>query len=317
MAKELCPIWQTYATLRPSRRDGQEVDSPRCGGRYFISGTATVNLGRWDDALRGRLTTWLINQRRLGVECPEITSHILDDIEGRYSLGVQERAQRLLEYFERESNFIGDEVAFNRDEISFMEMLAWSESILSEEVEYLLSYLQRRNFIEWERVGDSSGTVVIAMDGYVHLASLREKVSRSEQVFVAMWFDETMVSAYDEGIAPAIRDAGFDPVRIDRKEHNNKIDDEIIAEIRRSRFVVSDFTHGAAGARGGVYYEAGFAQGLDMPVIFTCRIDMIDKVHFDTRQYNHITWSTPEELRERLAKRISATLGDGPLRRIG
>lgn len=316
MAKELCPIWETYATLRPSRRDGQEVDSPRCGGRYFISGTATVNLRRWDDVLRGRLATWLIDQRRLGAECPEITSHILDDIERRQPLGVQERAQRLLEYFELESSFIGDAVAFNRDEVSFLEMLAWSESIQSEEVEYLLNYLQRRNFIELENVGDDSGIVIIAMDGYVHLANLREKVSGSKQVFVAMWFDETMVSVYDEGIAPAIRDAGFEPVRIDRKEHNNKIDDEIIAEIRRSRFVVSDFTQGASGARGGVYYEAGFAQGLNMPVIFTCRNDMIDKVHFDTRQYNHITWATPEELRERLAKRISATLGDGPLRKM-
>ena len=33
-----------------------------------------------------------------------------------------------------------------------------------------------------------------------------------------------------------------EPVRIDQKERLNKIDDEIIAEIRRSRFLVADFT---------------------------------------------------------------------------
>ena len=89
------------------------------------------------------------------------------------------------------------------------------------------------------------------------------------------------------------------PVRIDQQEHNNKIDDEIIAEIRRSRFVVADFTQGEKGARGGVYYEAGFAQGLGIEVIFTCRKDVLDNndIHFDTRQYNHIGWETPEELR--------------------
>jgi hypothetical protein len=54
-----------------------------------------------------------------------------------------------------------------------------------------------------------------------------------------------------------------------------------------------------------------------MPVIFTCRKDAIDKVHFDTRQYNHIVWETPEELRDRLAKRISATIGDGPGKKAG
>ena len=102
-------------------------------------------------------------------------------------------------------------------------------------------------------------------------------------------------------------------MRIDRKEHVNKIDDEIVAEIRRARFVVADFTHGDTGARGGVYYEAGFAHGLDIPVIFTCRKDRLDDVHFDTRQYNHIVWETPEELQDRLAKRIAAVLGDGPI----
>ena len=65
-----------------------------------------------------------------------------------------------------------------------------------------------------------------------------------------------------------IEDAGYEAVRIDEKEHTNKIDDEIIAEIRRSRFVVADFTQGKDGARGGVYYEAGFAHGLGIEVIF-------------------------------------------------
>ena len=67
-----------------------------------------------------------------------------------------------------------------------------------------------------------------------------------------------------------------------------------------------------AGSRGGVYYEVGFAHGLNLPVIFTCRKGAIEKVHFDTRQYNHIVWETAEELRDKLAKRISATIGDSP-----
>ena len=101
-------------------------------------------------------------------------------------------------------------------------------------------------------------------------------------------------------------------MRIDRKPDVNKIDDEIIAEIRRSRFLVADFTHGEDGARGGVYYEAGFAYGLDLPVIYSCRKDKEKKLHFDTRQYYHILWGTPEELRDSLAQRIEAFIGAGP-----
>lgn len=98
------------------------------------------------------------------------------------------------------------------------------------------------------------------------------------------------------------------------KEHLNKIDDEIIAEIRRSKFLIADFTEGDTGARGGVYYEAGFAHGLNIPVIFTCRSDTFSKVHFDTRQYPHIIWDTPEQLSKRLVRRICAVIGTGPER---
>lgn len=64
--------------------------------------------------------------------------------------------------------------------------------------------------------------------------------------------------------------------------------------------------------RGGVYYEAGFAQGLGIAVIWMVRQDHIDNVHFDTRQFNHITWPDAADLREKLKNRIGAVLGDGP-----
>ena len=129
-----------------------------------------------------------------------------------------------------------------------------------------------------------------------------------------MWFDPSMNEPYEYGLAAGVRDAGYDPYRVDRSHYNDKIDDKIITEIRRSRFLVADFTCGSTGVRGGVYYEAGFAHGLRIPVIFTCRSDVIRDVHFDTRQYNHITWETAVELRDKLSLRITATLGDGPLR---
>jgi nucleoside 2-deoxyribosyltransferase len=110
--------------------------------------------------------------------------------------------------------------------------------------------------------------------------------------------------AYESGISPALSDAGFTPIRIDRKEHNNEIPDEIIAEIRNCQFMVADFT----GQRAGVYYEAGFAMGLGRAVIWCCRKDEIGNLHFDTNHKNHIDWETPEELRERLYRRIRATI---------
>jgi hypothetical protein len=62
---------------------------------------------------------------------------------------------------------------------------------------------------------------------------------------------------------------------ISNKEHANKIDDEIIAEIRRSAFLVADFT----GHRQNVYFETGFAIGLARQVVWTCRKDEIKDLH--------------------------------------
>ena len=135
-----------------------------------------------------------------------------------------------------------------------------------------------------------------------------------DQAFVAMWFDDSMLDAYEQGIEAAVRASGYRPLRIDRKEHINKIDDEIVAEIRRSRFLIADFTSAPNNPRGGVYFEAGFALALGIPVIWTCREDVIGEVHFDTRQFNHIVWKDAEQLNRRLTTRIQAVLGQGPLK---
>jgi nucleoside 2-deoxyribosyltransferase len=135
--------------------------------------------------------------------------------------------------------------------------------------------------------------------------------ANSSQAFVAMWFDKTMTAAFKNGLELAIGNAGYEPLRIDRKEHDRKIYDEIIAEIRRSAFVVADFTH----QRGGVYYEAGFAHGLGKRVIFTCKkLTKGEELHFDVRQYNTIFWETPENLIAPLQNRILALFGAGPLK---
>ncbi len=150
----------------------------------------------------------------------------------------------------------------------------------------------------------------ITPEGWQKIEELQQVNIESKQAFVAMWFDEQMSEAWEIGIKPAIEDeevGDFRALRIDLQEHNRKICDEIIAQIRRSRFLVADFT----GNRGGVYYEAGFAEGLGIPVIRTVRKGSLKDVHFDTRQYNHIVYESPEELRMKLKNRIMATIPVG------
>ena len=140
--------------------------------------------------------------------------------------------------------------------------------------------------------------------GWAYLESLRQANPESKKAFVAMWFETEMEKIYDEFIAKAIKAAGYKPIQIGRKEHNNDINDEIIGEIRSCKFIIADFT----GNRGGVYYETGFAYGLNIPVIYTCKKDQLKNVHFDVNHRNIIVWENGEELYERLLNRINSTI---------
>lgn len=186
-----------------------------------------------------------------------------------------------------------------------------SESVHRDELRFLLDFLSQQQLID---VDYTSGLFQVRMT-VEDLARAAERTIApdSSQAFVAMWFDPSMEDLFHDGIAPGIVDAGYHPFRVDQDPTLHRIDDQIIAAIRRSYFVVADFTQGTSGAHGSVYYEAGFAHGLNIPVIFTCREDQFKQLHFDTRQHYHIGWSDPESLREPLRDRIEAQLGRGPI----
>ncbi len=133
---------------------------------------------------------------------------------------------------------------------------------------------------------------------------------RGTRVFVAMWFADDMKDAYLRGIRPVLSDCGYSaPFRVDDDEHDlnfgtkaheRKIDDRVMAGILRAKFVVAD----ATGSRPAVYFEAGFAEGHGIPVIWTCRDDDKANLCFDTRQHAHLLWKDPGELAQKLKARI-------------
>jgi hypothetical protein len=116
---------------------------------------------------------------------------------------------------------------------------------------------------------------------------------------------------YDRTVQTCLKSLGIRPIRIDRVEHNDDIDDRIVEELKSCDFVIADLTY----ARPSVYFEAGFAQR-KIPVIYTCRADHFNpksndpngnlRVHFDVQNRNIVPWNNPKDLRFRnkLIKRI-------------
>ena len=229
---------------------------------------------------------------------------VLKNVAARALPTFTERANRLLLEALQQQERVGESI-----DISEPRFLNATYSQDANEVDLLARFLSDKGLMKGMDIVGRSGGVVSSYNvlprGYAAADELTLRVPQSDKGFVAMSFSENLKPVYEKGFQVGITNAGYDPDRADKGEYTNRIDDEIIARIRTAVFVVADFT----GHRGGVYFEAGFALGLDLPVIWTCRKDDIKDLHFDIRQYNTIDWETPEELSTRLQRRIEATVG--------
>lgn len=306
-----CPIWNFPAPVTPNG-DAFVVNSARAGGNYRVTGSALESLRNLTPEQRVSLTWWLVEQRRQGESNPEINSNVIRNISSISIPSISERRDRILEFVAASSPTIIGRVQFSGTVTEKMReqrasLAAHSASQNDAEVNELVGFAKE------ERLLDGADVLKLTFKGWSHIEERRSKRVATLQGFVAMWFNPTMSDAYERGFLPAIVDSGYVPMRIDRKEHVNKIDDEIIAEIRRSRFLVADFTSESEKPRGGVYFEAGFALGINIPVIWTCRSDLVDELHLDIRQFNQIVWTEPSDLYKKLKNRIGAVIGDGPL----
>lgn len=193
------------------------------------------------------------------------------------------------------------------------------------EADFVVSALEQDGLLTASISSKTQRVLILSPAGWNRIAEIERGATQlsSKRAFVAMWYGNEkdtvegensrhfLYEAYESGFRVGVEQAGYEPVRIDFKEFNDDIMDEVIAEIRRSRFIVADFT----GQRSGVYYEAGFARGLGLRVIFTCHESHLNAAHFDTNHMNHIAWKSSEDLARRLEKRIVATIGPGPLKR--
>ena len=144
--------------------------------------------------------------------------------------------------------------------------------------------------------------------------------SSSRSVFVAMWFAE-FTRPLREVIRTILKNKGYDPVFVDelptrsdltpeqKKDlaTNSTIDDMIIANIRRAKFVIADLSC-SPGEKltstlykdldgnplrrdlvcAGAYYEAGYATALEKPIIYL--VNRKQTPHFDVNHIPYITW---------------------------
>lgn len=296
-----CPICDSETTLYNQSGNTTEVSCTRCGN-FRITGTAIAMIsGTLTNTQIANISHWIVTNDE-----PTISSNNLEDLKKLSTPTVGEKARRLMSFLAKNHPKPGQFIKG----INYRDPFYYSLTGCFDDTEiiYILSsYLHvNRKYLETFSLSNDSVAFKISPEGWAYIESLKDINPDSQIGFIAMWFNDDL-DPFLEVISQAVLDAGYEPLRIDNKEHNNDINDEIIASIRQSKFVIADFT----GQRGGVYFEAGYAKGLGLEVLWLCKESDFKNVHFDTSHYAFIRWNDSDSLKKSLTDRIIATIGKG------
>jgi hypothetical protein len=296
MAKIICPICKRHdmvAAIHPKGDDKSVIYCKVCGN-FEISGTAKVMLEARDAnpylsfALRKRFNSGTINR---------INSQNINDIINSVSFpeSIQSKANEIVNFLYLNQKYASTGFAISDNNIYQFGIKDMNEYQL------VSNYAEGKKLLSIGPKFASGGGLFFLQHNGIELAEKIAKLNVNEsQAFVAMWFDKSMDEVFTQGIEPALKGAGYKVVRIDKMEFLGDINEEVQNEIRKSRVVITDYT----GNRGGVYYEAGFAKALNIPVICCCKESYLRELHFDVKHLNQIVWSSPEDIKDKLIKRL-------------
>ena len=163
----------------------------------------------------------------------------------------------------------------------------------------------KRDLIKYGVLADPCDIKIdFTFNGLLEVSKLKESGKNSRRCFVAMSFDSSLKETR-EAIRTGINEAGYNAIFIDEvyPESDQTINDAIIAEIKRSKFLVADFTQ----QNNGVYFEAGYALGRGLKVIYCCEEkDFKENSHFDLKPFSHILYNSNNDLKKRLRYKIEA-----------
>lgn len=237
-----------------------------------------------------------------------------------------DKIDKLLGYYADKSEYFGENIEIDPEKAARLHFCKDISEFLD-----ILNYLRDKKYINYfnkdPNIEDKTIVLTVTAEGLNYFEKTILHAIKQNQCFVAMWFNTEenahegkidMAKVYSDAIKPAIendeRANKIKAIKINDLNYNSDVVDEIISQIRRSKFVTVDLT----GYRGGVYYEAGFAEGLGLQVIYTCNSEWLNgnkdkkipRVHFDINHKNIIEWEYDKlnEFRIKLQNRINSTI---------
>jgi hypothetical protein len=286
-----CPICNGRVDPPRSSVDSTEFVCSNCG-HFLVSGSAgaVLDKGGFSPNERARLAFAL--KRRGGGTL--LTSGLLESLIATTSLPDAASLQdNLLLHLAYELDAPGEKI-----DLAATDLRASIGALTASGVQWVIQEALNLRLIVGLEHSDVSGAkgfrlrgATLSAAGWERVRELTREGVGSRKAFMAMKFgDAELDTVFASHFRPAVAKAGFNLVRLDDTPRAGLIDDRLRLEIRTCRLLIADLSH----ANNGAYWEAGFAEGLGRPVIYTCRKDVFNdasrKPHFDTNHHLTVVW---------------------------
>ena len=305
-----CPVCKTELRSFHPRSDRNFYECPRCG-QYSLSDIATSML---EGSLSGvedgpTKLSYVLHRMTSREQWAYIDSDLLERLLKQTTLPTpQEQLENLILWIAKKEPHSGISVDINsylNEALSAVGTL--DRQTLGYIVEHAISHLLLKGLFRQVVNDVAMGPMMLTLDGWAFCEELKRGRSQLRRAFMAMQFnDDDLDDVYQNHFKPAVDMTGFELKKLDEGQPAGLIDDRLRVEIRQSRFLIADLTHNNRGA----YWEAGFAEGLGLPVIYTCRRkefeDKTAGTHFDTNHHLTVVWN-PDNLEEAVGK-LKATI---------
>ena len=315
---DICPVCSTELKSEPpilTSGDKKTFSCPRCGdfslsGRLLATLSSTLNENKNAEAKISHALRMMqhVNQN------VELSTYTMRAILEKSLPRPQEQADLLIRWLAEHSENPGDEISLEPLE----HYLSIIGSKSKEGFHMVLLHLIKIGLVggDLTKMYGSGhvnyaglNRITLTFAGWNYFETLLKGSTTYRKAFMAMKFGDFELNAVLENVfKPNVKKAGFDLFKLDDEPRAGLIDDRLRVEIQSSDFLIADLTH----ENNGAYWEAGYAEGLGKPVIYTCEKEKFElqKTHFDTNHHLTVTWdkNSPEQAGELLKATIRATL---------
>ncbi len=312
-----CPICQSASNIKYEDNDKSitNVDCKSCG-KFELTNSALIMFQRSVVKDKVLSLSFTIRQNQTSKQ-----SFKIDTVMMRKLLSTPFNSLKPFEQANKLLLWIGNNVGKPNGEtnIELKNLLSVIGSSDEDGLKYVAYYLKDQGYIKNINFSystqDGAGyppedllTAQMTFKGWAKFEELERTNKDSKLVFMAMKYgDDELELIYKRNIKKALDSTGFEIRKLEDEKRAGLIDDKLRVEIRRSKFLIADLTHDNNGA----YWEAGYAEGLGMPVIYICKKEKFKKkkTHFDTNHHLTVIWDKENltEFEEELKATIRAT----------